>query len=83
MDLPVIVNLDDSDDGPAIPVAGEQHHAWADPVRLASVAKHRPAYALVVLGIQVGDYVVVHTGSRRAWPRVLMVGVVPSLVLTQ
>ena len=57
MDLIVLVDLEDTHDRPAVTVAGEEHHAWADLGRFVGVGEGRPAEAVVVLGVQVGDNV--------------------------
>jgi hypothetical protein len=66
-DLAVVIDGDDPHDCPAVAVAGEEHRPGDNPTWFGRVSKRRPAEAIVVPGVQVGNEIefVVHGFSER------------------
>jgi len=53
VDLTVVINSHDSNDRPALRVAGKQHGARTDTIRIPSVDDEGPPQSIVVLGVQI------------------------------
>lgn len=61
MDLAVVIDSDDPDNGSGVTIAGEQHCARPHATRRDSVGERRPTEPVVVLIVQVCDEVqVIH-----------------------
>lgn len=55
VDLPVVIDGDDTDHSDRLLVADEQHSSEGDLRRVAPVGQQSPSVAVVVLRIEVGD----------------------------
>jgi hypothetical protein len=54
VDVAVVVDGDDPDDGLAVPVASQEHRARTNSVRVVGPGERRPAESVLVLGVEVG-----------------------------
>jgi hypothetical protein len=53
VDLTVVINSHDTHNRPALRVAGKQHGARSDAIRVPSVGDEGPPQSIVVLGVEI------------------------------